>query len=222
MIVRRFARSMQAEDGRDEIPPATAFGNRPRRRRLPHLYTPDEIDALLRAAAQLTPVGSIRPVTDGAFSPSCSPPGSGSPRRSRCTLRTRSARRSSCARRNFEKVGWFPCTPPPGPGSIAASHNACVSPHAIARCLSRWMARACATPPRTPRFSTSPVRPVSEDVQVCPGLGCTTHATRSQFGRWSRARETPPRSRATSWRGVRTWATRIRPTPIGICKPHHG
>ena len=32
-------------------------------RRMPHIYTPDEIRRLLDAAAQLTPKGSLRPAT---------------------------------------------------------------------------------------------------------------------------------------------------------------
>ena len=67
LIVRRFARYMQAEDDHYEVPPSTAFGKLPRRRRLPHIYPPHEIAALLQAAARLTPVGSTRPVTYGAL-----------------------------------------------------------------------------------------------------------------------------------------------------------
>jgi integrase len=62
-VVRRFALHMQAEDERYEVPPTAVFGNPQRRRRMPHIYTPDEVDALLRAAGQLTPAHSIRPVT---------------------------------------------------------------------------------------------------------------------------------------------------------------
>jgi integrase len=54
---------MQAEDERYEMPPADAFGRPPRIRRMPHIYTPDEIRQLIHAAAQLTPKGSIRPTT---------------------------------------------------------------------------------------------------------------------------------------------------------------
>jgi len=63
LVVRRFAQSLQAEDGRTEIPPRNAFGRPTTIRRLPHIYTPDEIRRLLLAAAQLTPKGSLRPVT---------------------------------------------------------------------------------------------------------------------------------------------------------------
>lgn len=63
LVVRRFARIMQAEDARHEVPPADAFGKPTRIRRMPHIYTSDEIGRLLRAAAQLTPKGSLRPIT---------------------------------------------------------------------------------------------------------------------------------------------------------------
>jgi integrase len=63
VLVRRFALYMQAEDLRYEVPPARAFGLAVRRRRPPHIYSPDEISRLLRAAATLTPVHSTRPAT---------------------------------------------------------------------------------------------------------------------------------------------------------------
>ena len=63
LVVRRFATYMQAEDERYEVPPAHAFGNKQRSRRIPHIYTSDEITRLLTAAAELTPVNSTRPKT---------------------------------------------------------------------------------------------------------------------------------------------------------------
>ena len=62
-VVRRFARHVHAEDKHHEVPPARAFGRPPRLRRMPHIYTPEEVQRLLRAAAQLTPAESIRPIT---------------------------------------------------------------------------------------------------------------------------------------------------------------
>ncbi len=63
LTVRRFARAMQVEDERHQIPPADAFGHVAFKRCTPHIYTPKEIAAILEAAAQLTPLGSIRPAT---------------------------------------------------------------------------------------------------------------------------------------------------------------
>ena len=62
-VVRRFALHMQAENEHYEIPPSHAFGNPPRKRRMPHIYTPDEVHRLLRSAEQLTPANSMRPRT---------------------------------------------------------------------------------------------------------------------------------------------------------------
>lgn len=62
-VARRFARHVHAEDQRHEVPPARAFGTAPRPRRMPHIYAPEEIQRLLRAAAQLRPAGSIRAIT---------------------------------------------------------------------------------------------------------------------------------------------------------------
>jgi integrase len=59
--VRRFALAMRPEDGRYEVPAADALGRAFHRRRVVHIYTPDEISRLVQAAAQLGPAGSIRP-----------------------------------------------------------------------------------------------------------------------------------------------------------------
>lgn len=63
LVVRRFARQMQAEDERYEVPPAQVFGRTKRARRVPYIYKPEEIRCLLNAAAELTPKDSIRPAT---------------------------------------------------------------------------------------------------------------------------------------------------------------
>lgn len=61
--VRRFALAMHAEDPCNEVPPGDAFGRAWFKRCAPHIYSPDEIVALVRAASQLLPAGSIRPAT---------------------------------------------------------------------------------------------------------------------------------------------------------------
>jgi integrase len=63
LTVRRFAQHMQTEDERYEVPPAHVFGRSEKRRRMPHIYTPEEIRSLLRAAAHLGPPASLRPAT---------------------------------------------------------------------------------------------------------------------------------------------------------------
>ncbi len=63
LTVRRFARAMQAEDERHQIPPADAFGHVAFKRCTPHIFTPEEIAAILKEAAQLTPANSTRPAT---------------------------------------------------------------------------------------------------------------------------------------------------------------
>lgn len=62
LAVRRFALAMQAEDARYEVPGANALGHATFKRRTPHIYRPDEIARLMRAAGQLQPAGSIRPL----------------------------------------------------------------------------------------------------------------------------------------------------------------
>jgi integrase len=60
--VRRFALAMRPEDARHEVPAADAMGRASYRRRIAHIYTPEEITRLMRAAADLRPTGSIRPL----------------------------------------------------------------------------------------------------------------------------------------------------------------
>jgi len=61
-VVRRFARLVHAEDTRHEIPPSGVFGGRPPRR-MPHIFAPRDIRALLTVAAELGPRNSLRPST---------------------------------------------------------------------------------------------------------------------------------------------------------------
>ena len=62
LTVRRFALAMQAEDIRYEVPAADAVGRATFQRRSPHIYRAEEITELMRVAAQLKPIGSIRPL----------------------------------------------------------------------------------------------------------------------------------------------------------------
>jgi integrase/recombinase XerD len=57
----RFVR-VQVEDARHELPPASHFGAR-KRRRTPHIYSADEINRLVEAALRLRPNGGLRPLT---------------------------------------------------------------------------------------------------------------------------------------------------------------
>ncbi len=60
--VRRFARHRALFDPATEVPPFGLLGPR-YRRKPPHVYSADEIAALLRAAAGLRPKGGLRPCT---------------------------------------------------------------------------------------------------------------------------------------------------------------
>ena len=63
LTIRRLACALSAEDQRHQVPPADVFGRAVRSRRTCHVLTLDEVDRLLRAAWQLSPRGSIRPLT---------------------------------------------------------------------------------------------------------------------------------------------------------------
>jgi integrase len=63
LTVRRLACALNAEDKRHQVPPTDVFGRARRSRRTCHIFTQHEIDRLLEAASQLTPPGSIRPIT---------------------------------------------------------------------------------------------------------------------------------------------------------------
>jgi integrase len=58
--VLRFARHLQAEDSRHEIPPRGIFRRR-RTRPAPYIWAQQEVSLLLQAAAQLQPRDSLRP-----------------------------------------------------------------------------------------------------------------------------------------------------------------
>src|SRR5690606_25954971 len=58
-IVRRFAMALAIEDPGHEVPSADAFGRWRFERRMPHIYTAEEIAALMAAARRLGRPGSI-------------------------------------------------------------------------------------------------------------------------------------------------------------------
>lgn len=60
--VRRFAKHRFLFDSRTEIPPKHLLGSS-KRRRTPHIYSDEEIAALLQAASQLNPTNGLRPHT---------------------------------------------------------------------------------------------------------------------------------------------------------------
>jgi len=63
----RFARYLHAEDGRHEVPPDDAFGRHRPRRRPPFLFTPQDVDRLVRAARALGPKNSLQPQVYSTF-----------------------------------------------------------------------------------------------------------------------------------------------------------
>jgi integrase len=63
LTVRRFSMTMRSATNKYEIPPRDAFGRHVGIRRLPHIYTPEEIQRLLASASLLLPINSIRPKT---------------------------------------------------------------------------------------------------------------------------------------------------------------
>ncbi|MFN7971275.1 MAG: tyrosine-type recombinase/integrase [Acidobacteriota bacterium] len=56
-----FARHIHAEDDRHDVPPADTFGGYQIRRRLPFIFSRDDVSLLMEEAARLKPVGSLRP-----------------------------------------------------------------------------------------------------------------------------------------------------------------
>jgi integrase/recombinase XerD len=60
--VVKFARYVRLEDLRHDMPPPNHFGYR-KTRRVPHIYSPAEIDRLIRTAEQLSPFYALRPQT---------------------------------------------------------------------------------------------------------------------------------------------------------------
>jgi len=60
---RRFAIAMHAEVSRHEVPAADVLGSDRFHRRIPYIYSQDDIRRLMAAAASLPPAGTIRPLT---------------------------------------------------------------------------------------------------------------------------------------------------------------
>jgi integrase len=60
--VVHFARYLQAEDARHEVPPENACGRHRPQRRPPFLFTPQDVNALVREARLLSPAGSLQPL----------------------------------------------------------------------------------------------------------------------------------------------------------------
>jgi integrase len=59
-IVRGFARFLAAQDGKSQIPDARLLAGRFEREQ-PHIYTPEQLHQLLKAASRLRPVYPLRP-----------------------------------------------------------------------------------------------------------------------------------------------------------------
>jgi integrase/recombinase XerD len=62
----RFAQYLRIEDSRHELPPANHFGYR-KTRRVPHIYSRDEIEGLVLAATRLPSSGLLLPKTYAAL-----------------------------------------------------------------------------------------------------------------------------------------------------------
>ncbi|MDZ4252044.1 MAG: tyrosine-type recombinase/integrase [Sulfuritalea sp.] len=60
--VCKFASQLRLEDPSHELLPPNYFGYK-KTRRIPHIYSPAEVDRLMLAASRLTPRGSLRPQT---------------------------------------------------------------------------------------------------------------------------------------------------------------
>jgi integrase len=61
--VRRFALAMHAENPRHEVPPRDCVGRAKVARRLPYIYTADDIDRIMRSSRQMPTKGFIGPKT---------------------------------------------------------------------------------------------------------------------------------------------------------------
>ena len=65
--VSLLARYLHAEDERHEVPPQGAFGRHKPQRRPPFLFTPADVEALIRAARRLGPDRSLQPHVYGTL-----------------------------------------------------------------------------------------------------------------------------------------------------------
>ncbi len=63
LTVRRFSIAMKTDDNQYEVLPFDAFGRHASKRRMPHIYTSNELQLLFNAASKLKPKDSIKPRT---------------------------------------------------------------------------------------------------------------------------------------------------------------
>jgi integrase len=61
--VVHFARYLQAEDARHEVPPQDVFGRHRPRRKPPFLFTPQDVKAIVHEARAVGPEGALLPLT---------------------------------------------------------------------------------------------------------------------------------------------------------------
>ncbi|WP_067113775.1 tyrosine-type recombinase/integrase [Sphingopyxis granuli] len=61
--LRRFCLYAHAEDRQHQVPPAGVFGRGKRRRPTPHIIEPEQVQAIMQAALDLSPKGKISPHT---------------------------------------------------------------------------------------------------------------------------------------------------------------
>ena len=119
--VVHWARFLQAEDARHEVPPPDAVGRPRPRRRPPFLFTPQEVNTLVRDTRVLGPEGSLPPLVYSTLFGLLA--ATGLRISEALNLRTEDVtpEGSLSATRSSARAASYPCTTPREPPSLSTS-----------------------------------------------------------------------------------------------------
>ena len=213
----RFARYVQPEDGRHDVPPVKHFGTH-KIRRVPHIYSPADITRLLAAARQLGPPERLHPHTYATLIALLAATGMRISEALSLQLTDVTPRGLVIRKTKFQKTRLVPLHDTTQAG------------------LERYLTcRRHAMPHDEHVFVTDDGRPLRyqavyptfQTLVKLAGLGasavivhvCTSSGTHLRFERWRPVRLAASASVSTWWPWRRTWVTSTSAPPTGIWKP---
>jgi hypothetical protein len=221
LTARRFALALRAENGRHQVPAADALGHAVAKRRTPYIYPSDEIARLLRAAANLQPAGSVRPVMYTTLLGLLTATGMRIAEALALRLDDMTPDGLVIRQTKFQKSRLLPLHPTTK-GALAtltlSLEDRWLPRMTLSSC--RRQASLCLTTPCAVSSFSFSIVPGSKAHIQGETRASTIFVTPSRFARWSSAAMIARRSLAISWRSVPTSATCMLPIPTGTCRRH--
>jgi integrase len=213
LTARRFALALRAENGRHQVPAADALGHAVAKRRTPYIYPSDEIARLLRAAANLQPAGSVRPVMYTTLLGLLTATGMRIAEALALRLDDMTPDGLVIRQTKFQKSRLLPLHP---------TTKGALDAYLVARrpLVTENDALFCFTTPCAVSSFSFSIVPGSKAHIQGETRASTIFVTPSRFARWSSAAMIARRSLAISWRSVPTSATCMLPIPTGTCRRH--